>query len=559
MSKLSNRMKKLSASVVSAAMIIGSFSFNGGLLFQKDEVLQAASSDSIPPIQDAASAVNYSTILNGATDYGIMTLELYQRGHMETTFATSVFHNIPGDGFSNDVDFLPQGSTAQFIIGEVGETCDRETGRLNPGTVSILFWGKTTCSNFFVEGTEDVFTGFSSAAVITDGRYGNFNFGSDFFLNGTPKIVPNINSNPNTNVERLVNIQVRDTWSALLSQRANDPNYALDVSGDGPFVTLSANQTPDGPRYTAVLDVTDPAFEDKVVYVDVTPELLSAIGRSSGLTIKKNSSTIVVLNIDDDVVSGDDVITLGKLEVEVADLNLSVDSATSSQGNHTTHTSNVNNEICQKIIWNIMSDNKVNLDVTAGAMLAPYASDVEVVGSSAGWVVAPRVDVKAGEFHYLYQGGSTDGNGQMHFSLDKVFTHALSTSMTPDTTVPITAGAFNFFWDEYTDETYSSAVVGSHDEKSNDALSSVDFPMLTFSDPADSDHYVGRGDHNTFYFRITEDPSRTVSGIRNNPDAHIDLKIRVDYGPIRSLAPAGICLHAISTRTLSTCPAYSMI
>ncbi|MBO4637320.1 MAG: hypothetical protein J5685_09270, partial [Clostridiales bacterium] len=548
MFSITNRVKKGAAVLLSASLVVGNFSVNGALFRKQTDNVYAAS---LPAMQDSASAVNFSTILNGATDYGIVAQDLYQRGHMETTFATEVFHNSNhGDSlvFNNDVDFLPSGTTAQFIIGSLGVPVNHQTGVPYDGETSVVNLGLTRCSTYVIDGTSAVFTGFPDTSPSRAGSYGNFYLNSDFFAHGTPSIVANENENATSNVTRLLTSTAGGYWSDFINDRANDADYRLNVSQNNEFVTYTGANS-------ATLNLTDPAFENRVVYIEVTSDLLNAIQSTGGLTINKLSSTIVAFNInsgDSGVVNAGDTLQLAKFTVNVVDKDKTVTSVTSSNGNSSVtedghhYTSNdVDSEICQKIIWNLRVPDTVNIELncTAGTIIAPEGH-ANVIGSSSGWLIADEVHVTSGEFHYLYQGGSDDQQGQMHFSLDKKFTHEFveagatgADQVVPDTSIEISAGQYTFFFDEYTDATFTTPAASHyHDEASNSELADVSFKKLVFNDSSDPSHYVARpasgepDTERTFYFRITEDQTSSVSGITNS-NCHIDITMKVVCDP----------------------------
>ena len=98
--------------------------------------------------------------------------------------------------------------------------------------------------------------------------------------------------------------------------------------------------------------------------------------------------------------------------------------------------------MCQKLIWNVRTTGKVNLNTTGGAILLPFATDVKVNnGNSCGWIVTGgTVDVSQ-EFHFIYQGGSRDSFGQMHFALRKGFVDNYGTKTQIESTEPGTPKA----------------------------------------------------------------------------------------------------------------------
>ena len=74
------------------------------------------------PDYDAASAVNYSNILDDMVDFGVFANTFTQNEHMESTLAVGTFTNKTTDdrdGKNNDVDFLTKDSTAHIVVGNI--------------------------------------------------------------------------------------------------------------------------------------------------------------------------------------------------------------------------------------------------------------------------------------------------------------------------------------------------------------------------------------------------------------------------------------------------------
>ncbi len=81
----SKRILKRVLSVVTAAlMVVGMLSIGGTQ--RSMEAVKAAE-----PNIDAASQVNFSTILGRAANYGLLADRINQDSHMETTIATKIF------------------------------------------------------------------------------------------------------------------------------------------------------------------------------------------------------------------------------------------------------------------------------------------------------------------------------------------------------------------------------------------------------------------------------------------------------------------------------------
>ena len=507
-----------------------------------------------PQLYDSASQINYASVLGGAVDYGIVANKInHGNTHSEMTFATNEYNSIGNQ--NNDVDFID--GTAHFIIGKVSD-----------GSYPLRL-GNITAQSLYLEAPSDFFGAYAGKLddVTAAGTYGNVAFNSPFFNLSRftpehhyhPAIIEAVNNNARTNVDRLINrISRPDTGrSAELNAKATNPAYQLPEE----YYDLSA----DGKKL--VINIDEPEFVDKVVYINMTSKMLKAWAATSGIEIYKDPSTVVVFNVTQDAVNGeygaDGVLVANKYEVYTN--GEKIVSTTAPYGNKnekydgsTVDYTGVDEQLCQKVIWNVLATNDVSLNMMAGTMLFPNSSHISLdSGNISGWLVTGgEVDVNI-EFHYIYQGGSDDTKGQMHFSLNKAVTkeYADKDTVVRDTSVDIHKGDFKFFLQEYSDNTYTSPV-GERQEKSNDELGMVYLPKLTFhtyaSELTPAEQAIS-GDYHvitlptstqydyidpdtnkiynlkTFYYKITEDPATTVLGIENsNGYVEIELNVYVD-------------------------------
>ncbi|SCW60811.1 hypothetical protein SAMN05660484_02036, partial [Eubacterium ruminantium] len=539
--------KRILSAAMAAAMAVSICTISGSGKAKK--VMAAA-----PTKQDSASETNYATILGGATDYGIVSNSLTQQGHMETTFATNRYVNEGPRAANNDVDY--QSKTAHFIIGDISDD-------------THIILGKTTASSFYIEAPASVFEGFDQSTIKQDGPHGNFVFAESFgkMVDGQyvyPSITEVVNQNASANVDRLK--QRGADWSERISNKVSEANspYVLEDS----YLDERTGKL--------VIDINSADFENKVVYIKADDKVLKYLADSSGIIIKKKSSTVVVFDIEDDVVNAmynDNPLKTNKYEVIVDGVRHV--STTNPKGNpaggYDDNDQNVtykeiDNEICQKIIWNFNTDNKVQLNTFAGTMLVPKA-DVEFTGGNiSGWLVCGKdVNTNGIEFHYVYQGGSTDSYGQMHFSLRKAFTenYANKDEVIPDNTVDIELASYKFLWQEYKDCEHKEKY-GEEKEALVRTDSLVMLPQLSFytgSENVNDYHYVPKGSADDydethditevnpetneetvidtlyyktkhFYYEVKEDQDTVVPGVINSKGKiDIDLKVRVDqYG-----------------------------
>ena len=491
-----NNLKRVTSAVVAGAVVLGSLALypNGNKGNVRADAIKF----------DSASAINYATILGGAVDYGIVAEKIIQNSHTETTFATNYFVR----NTSNiDVDYID--SPALFIIG-------REFSSDNPDEQYIAF-GYTRASAIFLEAPSAVF-GPSVYDVIGSGsgnakvhykdfnpevhaqaqlRNGNIWFTGDYT---NKDFIQTVNPDAHTNVDRMINRisspnkveDVEKGWSYFLNERANDPQYKLDNR----YINVNPNQVN--------IDITDPKFDNKVVYIDITEPMLNVLRtQASGFRVKKNPSSVVVFNLDDDVYRGTETLQLRKPYFEVVGVGTFDGGHTQWNGGGTdedrAYAASLQTNVSEKVIWNIMESAPVNLQCYAGAVLAPKTSKVTLVdGNSTGWVVTAGTFDMQHEFHFLYNSSSRDQYGQMHFAFNKAFTENYAThgEVVQDTTRDVPADTFKFYIKEYdslmsagADEDVETVGGFVKDETALDN-GTVTFDSLSFY--CDSDHSTNR-------------------------------------------------------------------
>ena len=455
------------------------------------------------PDYDAASAVNYSNILDDMVDFGVFANTFTQNEHMESTLAVGTFTNKTTDdrdGKNNDVDFLTKDSTAHIVVGNI-------TNKMRFGT--------TTAGTFKFELSQKLYDEFKKQQYSSsNNKSEHFVFDTAFFAN-----------NPT------VQVSTKDV-SKWVSDKINETKKQSETLKDKKAIDYKSYMK-DG-----YLDLSGDSFDGKTVYINIDSKLKKSISEASGLKIKKNSSTVIVFNY-----TKKDSITFNKFEVYVKQKNgtfVKITSETPWQGNEGTGNqtaTNVDKEICQKIIWNITDNPQVKLNTTAGVFLAPNCKQVEIYqGSCAGWLVADTVTSNK-EWHYIYRGGSqeitTDKVGEIHFALDKAFTKEWNGINTvADTTISSKAGDYSFSLKRMKDNTYSEEADNKDHNKnaSNAATGKVTFPSIAFhsgTEYATSPYYVGKGDTKHYYYKITEDGAGTRSGdiLKSSGYATIDLAV----------------------------------
>ena len=288
----------------------------GNVAFRKSGKKDGSSSMlGIPQVQaaddikdyDSSSAVNYSTILRRAIDYGILSKTLTQIDHMETTFAVDLYRSTKGT--NNDVD-LAGDAPAQFII-----------ARVEPG--SKVRFGAT----FHEDGDPHKPSLPMDFVIDTTEALAN----SDTFVYDTAFVGEHLYrtypvGDLQTNIQSMLD-HVKSESDKMLQKGAFNGDDLLSNSN--------------------VLDFDSDEYENATIYIDV-PEngrLYAAIQDTDKLQIKKRSSTVIVFNV-----LQKNSITLDKYYVTVDGKDIHTD--TTCEGNSPAggHNDDVNKEIAQKII-----------------------------------------------------------------------------------------------------------------------------------------------------------------------------------------------------------------
>ena len=532
--------KRVTSAVVAGAVVLGTLAVYP---FGDKAKVNAAT------LYDSASAINYATILGGAVDYGIVSNVLEQDNHSETTFATNEFIHTSGN---NDVDYID--TTALFLVGE------KFTSK-GTGNDAYIRLGKTTASAVYFEAPSKVFgpgpdgNEFDpSVEAKSDVRNGNFNFEREY---GTAPFIQAVNPNANVNVGRLINRlcengPVEDAelgWAYFLQQRAHNDSYVLNPNGDTCDAPASITFNPGRDKVT--IDITDSFYDGKVVYVNITPDMYRCLSNNGHFIIKKNTSSVIVFNIDESV-TNNATLTLSKPIVECDGKEYV--GTTAQNGDRTNDhydimkgvvAADVQNVFNETVIWNVMTKKTVDIDSMGGAMLFPEAAQVNVrYGNSSGWIVAKNRVYMTTEFHFLYGGSSSDGLGQMHFALTKAFTknYAAHGTVKQDTSVDIpNDSTYTFNFQEFSrpgpfsGEFQSPYMWGVNQDVSVKTDGTVTFPILTFTCLGNNSHYdIPKGQERMFYFRITEKGANTTHPVSakdirtvSNSDGYIDIRLKV--------------------------------
>ena len=290
---------------------------------------------------------------------------------------------------------------------------------------------------------------------------------------------------------------------------------------------------------------------------------MTTVAENGRLHIIKDPSTVVVFNINDNSGSAkiwDNNGNQVEYSAFIAGYTVSTDGGktwinptayschdSEKDSNPEAYAENRKNDeqLCQKIIWNIRSTGKVGVQNTSGLFIAPDASIFEVAGTSAGWVVAKNFANTSGEWHYIYHGGDQsvidNGVGEVNFAVNKRITHQWDgTNTVQDSSAEVLEDAYSFYWYE-NDDAYSITDPSTLDENEvkivgNNTTSKVHFPKLKFytnkseaKKAGEPDHYVEKDDSKTFYYTIREVGAGTADDkgiMRSTGYVNIELTVK---------------------------------
>ncbi|MBR6484629.1 MAG: hypothetical protein IKT14_06380, partial [Clostridiales bacterium] len=497
----------------------------------------------VPDTLDAASSVNYATILGRAVDYGVITMDFHQRMHMESPIATYNFYNDVGE--ADEVDFIDSDHTAQFIVGNVLNGHLRFGARQSPGSFHIELGNPGD----YPDGVshpgalkEDIiFDNMNSQSTPLENYYFTYR-DQDYIYN---------------NIYHIVNDA--ETQADAITDKI-DNGYAINLSD-------YTDYTPQ--KDACTLNLYYEEFKNRVIYIDVDDDLMKVIGSSNSLTIEKYDSTIIVFNVNNNVTTNayEDLDDFGKggtneqglvfgqfrvLAHDDATGNIigdgvnekpdGIDGLTSESPSQAFKDAGKlaeaeldDQHINQKIIWNVTKPNvPVRFDATGGTFLLTGHNPADLSTSSAGWVVTNGEFFLTQEWHYEYNGGSqdapVDGEFEFHFALHKTFADKLSDTPDDDRidSILTNAGDFHFALYQYTDSNYDQSTATLVDTDDTLATNKVMFDPMKF-DPDDAVYDDGT---ETFYYRIYETNTDVVTSdgykIFPNPDSYIEIRLVVN-------------------------------
>ena len=413
---------------------------------------------------DYDPAITPSQFLGPGVQYGITADQYVQRGHTETNFAVRVYNDsannsICGSGTGNMLAYAAEVSGDAYTCPYDGVTAAAHSHGLDIDKVN------------------------SHVDLYTTQYILNRQLDSNNHVNG---LIAEGKITPHVMTKEEITDYVR---SVIATGRAKSQKYKN-------LNTI----TPEGPvDSNCVLDTT--GFEDNItIYVDAT-NLLGVMSTVTDWNIKKRPGQSIVLNIP-----GSNI-TLQKNSVQVLqpDGTFKTVDAQTNENDDGTSTKNreVDKEILSHIFFNLYEADNVDLNTTAGAILAPDATVVhQRNGASVGWILTGGTVFSEYEWHfYRHDHAYSEEDAKNGFVASK-FMNRLTSDGTQLTAPDNSKGqTFTFVlqhldWENGAWETKPGFVV-------TNAGQDIVFPYITYS---------GLSDVGTHYYLIRELNSG-ISGI----------------------------------------------
>ena|GEM_PF-2158438 len=486
---------------------------------------------------DSAGTVNFSSILGRDVSYGILANQWTQSNHAETNFAVNKY---VGGGHKLEPDLAGK-APLSFIVGDIAGTKSQGLS-FGSGTYANKTGDTTYQTVFNIHTSTSIKENYNQSGDgynRTDGT-GYYIWQDGYDVNKTtqnPNLVIDDSTSVTDSITGMINDIKRESSNLAEKSTTIDITAYETEKKDTSYINLN--------HYYLDLDRAD--YDGKVVYVNVPydSQLASFFKTDSSekmdaIKINKKSSTVVVFNFNDPQFTN---VTVKGPCVHVSDKDYSsvfgtaYNGGVTSQGsyvvpsNENSNTSNLTNgkvkyieeEICEKIIWNMPYATSGSIYQAAGVFLYPLDNaEVKVKNTSSGWIAtAGNFENDGSEWHFLYANRSNN----LYFSGQKRFTKSYTKYSTVNgekelqvaDNVDFSAGDFEF-------ELYS-------------ADSSYNNLQFIEKQPIDAQGYFQFSEFTnltvgqTYHYVIKENQSKTKEGITNSTgETDIELVVYSDGG-----------------------------
>ena len=418
------------------------------------------------------SQVNHLLALGRAVEYGIVADTYVQTNHQQTNFAVKKYKNQNGNNGEPD---LAGTWDVPYQIGEI--------------TQNKLRFGTSTYQSSEVQ--YDVYLPKSYEQNINN--YVQIDGGGRETVN----IIYEDESTIKNNVGSM--LSGAESKSDILASHPTTITLTNDVVRDQNQLVVDTTNYPDN----AVIYLNIPDTADYSM-------IRTVLGMQASFHLHKKENQVIVINV-----LGSSNVNLNKLIVTLPgeDINTKDDqfSTFSPSGQNSPINERIDKQIAQKVIWNIPDAAKVTLNTAGGIFLVPKG-DVNVVGTSVGWIVSGGTVTTDGcEFHYVYtdrhytpQSMSDEPSRDLSFTAYKGLKDAKGKE------IGLNGRTFPFSLYE-TGESFDTTGSQPIETVQSSELATANFSPIQFTESDIANHTNG-----DYYYVIKEDnPGSTESGVTN--------------------------------------------
>ena len=430
------------------------------------------------------SQVNHLLALGRAVEYGIVADTYVQTNHQQTNFAVKKYKNQNGNNGEPD---LAGTWDVPYQIGEI--------------TQNKLRFGTSTYQSSEVQ--YDVYLPKSYEQNINN--YVQIDGGGRETVN----IIYEDESTIKNNVGSM--LSGAESKSDILASHPTTITLTNDVVRDQNQLVVDTTNYPDN----AVIYLNIPDTADYSM-------IRTVLGMQASFHLHKKENQVIVINV-----LGSSNVNLNKLIVTLPgeDINTKDDqfSTFSPSGQNSPINERIDKQIAQKVIWNIPDAAKVTLNTAGGIFLVPKG-DVDVVGTSVGWIVSGGTVTTDGcEFHYVYtdrhytpQSMSDEPSRDLSFTAYKGLKDAKGKE------IGLNGRTFPFSLYE-TGESFDTTGSQPIETVQSSELATANFSPIQFTESDIANHTNG-----DYYYVIKEDnPGSTESGV-TNWDGQINVKLHAE-------------------------------
>ena len=430
-----------------------------------------------------SSQVNHLLALGRAVEYGIVADTYDQKNHQQTNFAVKHFSN---SGQINGEPDLAGTWNVPYQIGEI--------------TKNKLRFGTSTYQGNVVQ--YDVYLPKTYEQSINS--YVQIDGGGKDKVNIVYEDVDTINKN----IDSMLN--GAKSKSDILKKHSTTITLTNDVVRDQNQLVVDTTNYPDN----AVIYLNIPDTADYSM-------IRTVLKTQAAFHLHKKPNQVVVVNI-----LGTSDVELKKMIVTLPgeDKNTKDDrfSSLSPNGQNAPVNDRIDEQIAQKVIWNIPEAKTVNLDTSAGIFLVP-SGDVNVKGTSAGWIVSGgKVTTDGCEFHYLYRDRHYTPQTMADATRNLRFTAYKGLKDATGKEIGLNGKTFAFSLYE-TGENFDTAGKVPIETVQSSALATANFSSIQYTES----EIESRNNGDYYYVIKEQNAGETENGV-TNWDGQINIKLHAD-------------------------------